>query len=216
MIRRSTVVVGLASILMLAGVRPAVAHEEVFPTTVVVGRPSFLTLSAANERSVNLVAISLTAPPGAAFGEATRDPGGWKVTVDEHTVSWSGGSVAPGRFAQWGVELEGPDQPGSLSFTATLQFADGRSDEAEIPIMVTAETAIAQAPVATTMATPPTTTASASPASSGRSESSSGTANAALAVGILAALLAVAAFVSGRRNRGPSTNSAVSGQEQDW
>jgi hypothetical protein len=197
--------------------QPAFAHEEIFPTTVTVGRPSFLTVSAANEREVNLIEISLNAPEGAAFGEATRDPGGWKVTANDKTVTWSGGSIAPARFAQWGIELEGPDQPGSLSFKATLKFTDGKTEESEVPITAVADTGVGAPTTTTAVSSTTATTAggTAVRADADRPASSSGRANAALVVAILAALLALASLARGRRTP-TSAPPSTAGKEQDW
>src|SRR3954463_16537022 len=86
---------------------PAWAHEEISPPTVQTGKPTFLTLTAANEKSAALNRVSISAPSGTPFGEATRSSSGWKVDRSETTITWTGGSVAPEAFDTWGFEIEG-------------------------------------------------------------------------------------------------------------
>ena len=227
---RSTLVVAAATLAVVATAVPSSAHEEINPKTVPTGQAAFLTLTAANEASVDLVRIVLRAPAGLAFGEATRSPVGWSATTTGDTITWTGGAVKPHTFESWGFEIEGADQPGTLTYKVTLGYAGGKTDDHEVDVTAVAPgssgTGAAASP-ATTAATaasaPPTTTAAAPAGSDSGSNGDSGTAKAALAVSIVALLVAAGALAVGARRRGADPNSTgisgggtAAGAAQDW
>jgi hypothetical protein len=190
-------------LLVLAVAAPAWAHEEINPSSVPTGQPVFFTLNAANEKTVDLNKVTLTAPEGLNFGATTKDPTGWTVNRTDTVITWTGGAVKPDKFEQWGFEIEGADQPGTETYKVTLGYADGTSDNVSVPITVHAAS-------------------SAEGTSTSSSKSSSGTANAALVVGIVALLGAVAALVAAlRRGSGKPAGSGedapvAAGGSQDW
>src|SRR5205814_1451958 len=106
------VLFAIAAAAVLLSAAPAWAHEEINPKTLPTGTPTFFTLSAANEKKVDLVKLVLTAPSGVPLGEATNAPPGWTASKTNTAVTWAGGKVAPGDFGQWGFETDGADQPG--------------------------------------------------------------------------------------------------------
>ncbi|MFN2607852.1 MAG: hypothetical protein ABR511_08140 [Acidimicrobiales bacterium] len=192
------VVAALAAIAAIVVAAPAAsAHEEITPATVATGVPVFFTLSAANEKSADLTGLALASPAGVSFGATTRSPPGWTVKRTDATVTWSGGAVRPDTFEQWGFEIEGADQPGTLTWNLTMSYADGSSDQVQVDV---------------TAAAPATATGRAA-ASSG--SSATGGADGALAVGVaalVAALVALGLAVGARRGR----PSASEGEAQDW
>jgi hypothetical protein len=183
-------------LLFGAGIGPASAHEEINPSTFPVNKPVFLTITAANEKQVRLTKLTLTAPQGLAFGATTRSPSGWTANRTDTAVTWTGGSVDPDRFESFGFEIEGADQPGSLTYKATLGYADGSNDDVTVAVTATAAGA----------------------AASGSGSSGSGRANAALALGAVALVAAIAALVLAGRRRGAGVAAAKAtpGAEQDW
>lgn len=202
-----------AAVLLHAGA--AFAHEEISPSSFPTGKPTFLVLSAANEAKADLVRLTLTAPPGLAFGATTREPGGWTVNRTDELVTWSGGGVKPDHFEQWGFEIEGADQPGTLTYKVTLGYADGTSDDANVDVSVTVAGAGASGPAAT----------GGSGGSSSRSNGAYALAIAALALALalvlaLALALAVVALVRTRRGAlpggGPPAAPGTSAEAQDW
>ena len=228
---RSTFVAA-ATLAVLASAGGAYAHEEINPKTFPTGQATFLTLTVANEASVDLIRVALRAPAGVAFGEATRSPAGWAATGTDDTVTWTGGAVKPDTFESWGFEIGGADQPATLTYKVTLGYAGGKTDEHEVEVTATAAgaggagTAAPTGPttaVTETSATSPTTAAAAPAKSAGGSDGDSFTATAALVVSIVALLLAVAALVTGGRRRGggPAPNRTTgggsgAGAAQDW
>src|ERR671922_813126 len=135
---RCRLVTAMAALAVAVTAAPAWAHEEINPRTFPSGQPAFLTLTAANEASADLVRIVLRAPAGLAFGEATRSPAGWSATTGDDTITWTGGAVKPHTFESWGFEIEGADQPAALTYKVTLGYAGGKTDEHEVEVTATA------------------------------------------------------------------------------
>ena len=222
--------IALALIAVLLWASPAGAHEEIDPAIFPTGKPTFFTLNAANEKTVDLNKVTLTAPTNLPFGETTHEPAGWTVAKDEKVLTWTGGSVKPEQFESWGFEIEGADQPGPLTYKVTLGFTDGSSDD--VNVVVNAVT-----PAATPATTTPTSagTASTTPTTAGTATTTSkasGTstsrsrANLALALGAAALVVAIAAIavsLTRRRNSPPPTTGASTAagappttDTQDW
>ncbi|MEA2843217.1 MAG: hypothetical protein QOJ69_888, partial [Actinomycetota bacterium] len=172
-----------AGLLLAAG--PALAHEEITPSVFPTAKPTFFTLDAANEKTVGLTKVTLTAPEGLDFGSATSSPPGWSAARTDTVVTWTGGTVAPDQFEQWGFEIEGADQPGTLTYKVGLGFADGSNDD--VDVVVTA-----------------TSGGTAAAASTGTTKDSDTNANVAFVVGILALVVAVIAVVLAVRKKDSS------------
>jgi len=210
---------------VLAVAAPAFAHEEINPKQFPTGTPTFFTLSAANEKSVDLTKLTLTAPSGVSFGSSTRSPAGWSANRTDTVITWSGGAVKPDQFEQWGYEIEGADQPGTLTYKVTLGFSDGSSDDVNVQTTAvaggtTATTAATGGGAVATTAAPVTTT---SEAKSGGGSAARTRANIALALGAIALIAAIVALVLASRKRngaGAGTGSApaatAGGDKQDW
>jgi hypothetical protein len=118
------------------------------------------------------------------------------VNRTDEVITWSGGSVKPNRFEQWGFEIEGADQPGTLSYKATLVYANGTNDDVTVDIKAVADLGSASA-------------------SAGGSTSR---VNAALGIGIVALALAVIGLITATRGKRPSapSTSSESTKAQDW
>ncbi|HEX8770025.1 MAG TPA: hypothetical protein VF711_04580 [Acidimicrobiales bacterium] len=207
-----------AAVALLSMASPAMAHEEITPSTFATGKPTFFALTAANEKTVDLTKISLAAPANVPFGTTTREPSGWTAQKSDTEITWTGGKVPPDSFEQWGFEIEGADQPGPLSFKATMGFADGSSEDAEVA--VTAVTPGAEGEAAATTTPPATATATPAVPTKSSSNPSDGLAVAALIVALLSGVLAGVALVAAIRRRNPASangaDPATSTKGQDW
>lgn len=208
MLGKRLIMAAVAAVVVLTAT-PAWAHEEITPATFPTGKPTFFVFAAANENKADLVKVSLAAPSGVAFGEATREPPGWMAERSEEDVTWSGGAVKPGHFEQWGYEVEGADQPGSLNYKVTLGFADGSSEEAEVSVE-----AVVPDTGGSSASTQENSAKVTEPGAGARSRANTAVALAlvALAFGLLATVLAV--------RRRPANSGlkpdAVAGDAQDW
>ncbi len=203
------VVVALAAAAIVLLAVPASAHEQIDPSSFPVGKPTFLTLRAANEEQTDLTKIVLTAPKDLPFGESTQEPAGWSVTRTEEEITYTGGAVKPEAFAEWGFEIEGADQPGTYTYSVTMTFADGKTDDVKVPV--------------TAVAAGASGTSGAASSSAGASKSSvddaESRANAALAIGIVALVLALAATVlavTRRKGKAAAAPAAGGDAKQDW
>lgn len=196
--RRFLVIAVCATAAVLYMASPALAHEEISPSTFPTGKPTFFTLTAANEKKADLTRITVTVASGVPLGATTHQPPGWTPQKSETHITWSGGSVAPDNFEQWGFEIEGADQPGTLQFQVSMGFADGSTSDAGVDV-----TAVAPGAPATTVA----------PAPAAKSSSGDGLAVAALIAALLAGLLAGVALVASLRGR--ARPRAVT-EGQDW
>jgi len=190
--RRVLVLLGVVALLGAAA--PAWAHEEINPKTFPTGKPTFFTLSAANEEKVDLTKVTLTAPTDVAFGSTTKEPPSWAVNKSDTQITWTGGAVKPDEFENWGYEIEGADQPGTLKYKVTLGFADGKSDDVEVDV-----TAVSGSAANGTVTV--------------KKSGGGGKANVALGLGAGAVALSLVALAFGAgRRRAP----ASSGERQDW
>lgn len=187
-----------ALLLLVVTAQAALAHEEIAPATVETGKPVFLTLSAANETDSPITRIAVTVPEGAEIGGTTRGPAGWKAAKSGATVTWTGGSLAPEAWEQYGFELEQAAQPGTLTFTVALT-SGGETEQARVPVSVVAAGTGGQAPTPSVTATP------APAADAGdAADRAQGRANLALvlgAAGLLLGLVAVGVAVTRARSR---------------
>ena len=114
----------------------------------------------------------------------------------------NGAGVKPDHFDQWSFETDGADQPGTFTFKVALTFADGKTDDVQVPVTVVAGRKAA------TSATGGTSVAATRVAHDARSR-----ANVALAVGIGGVVVALLAVVARR----PRRTSAPAGERgQDW
>src|SRR5215213_10247325 len=188
------VVLAAALLALSLGAGPALAHEEITPTSIQTGTPTFLTLAAANEGEAPITKVEVIFPDGAEVGETTRSPAGWKASRTESGVAWTGGKVAPETFEQWGFEVEGADQPGTLTFTVTLTAGD-ESEQVRVPITAAAKGA------GTTPAAPATTAAALASADT-NSSGAEGRATLALWLAVGGLLLGVAALIITLTRRG--------------
>jgi uncharacterized protein YcnI len=220
-VRKSIVFLAVLAAVLAAAV-PAFAHEEINPKQFPTGQPTFFTLTAANEQKANLVKVTLTSPKGVSFGATTHEPQGWTVNRTDSVITWSGGAVKPDEFEQWGYEIDSADQPGTLTYKATLGYADGKSDDVNVQT-----TAVAAGTIPTTAAPAggPVTTAAAggttatTAAKSGAGSSARSRANIALGLGVVALVASLVALGLAARKRGNGSvaqPSAGGGQKQDW
>jgi hypothetical protein len=227
---RSALVPALAVAAVAALAAPAFAHEEITPKTISTGQSAFLSLTAANESSSDLVKIVLKAPANLSLGKATRSPAGWSATADGDAAAWTG-ALKPGTFETFGFEVGGPDQPGTLTFSVTSTNAAGRTDEHEVeitaaapgtaggPTPATAGTATSVTTATTAAPTSPTTAAAAAGDAADDSDGASVTAKAALALSMVALLLAggsLAMGARGRRGTASPGGGSTPGAAQDW
>lgn len=137
------VVAGVAAaVTFLVAAAAAFAHVTVQPDEAVVGSFSRFVVRVPNERDdASTTAIQVELPPLAFV--SFQDAPGWErsvemTTLDEPlevfgeqvteavaTVTWQGGAIAPGEFAEFGFSARMPDEPGTLEFPAIQTYDSG-------------------------------------------------------------------------------------------
>jgi uncharacterized protein YcnI len=206
--------------LILAGVTAAVlapsaaAHVTLNPDAVPADSFSRFAVRVPTERGVPTVKVTLRIPEGLTFVSFQPKPGwtrtvqmvklakpitmeGETVTERVGTVTWSGGSIGPGEFDEFGMSAHVPNSPGrELVFPAVQTYSNGEvvrwigAPDADEPApRVTLEAAEAEHGAAAAT----TTTSDEAPSDEGEDESDD-RANLALGFGIGALVVAIAAL----------------------
>ena len=123
MIRRLGAALVLTVTAVVALASPAWAHVEIEPAEAVAGATESLTFSVAYEGSAT-TGLVVQLPEGASVSEVPAKAG-WTSAVDEaeHTVSWTGGSVAADDTFSVVVVL--PTTPGEVLFPTIQQTVAG-------------------------------------------------------------------------------------------
>jgi uncharacterized protein YcnI len=112
---------------------PAGAHVTISPKTVDAGSTDVLTFRCPNERSnTATIRLVIQLPPDTPLRTVTAGaPPGWHGTVAlrdgvPDTVTWEGGSIAPGERAAFTIDAGPMPAAGhTLSFRAVQTYADG-------------------------------------------------------------------------------------------
>jgi uncharacterized protein YcnI len=134
--------------------------------------------------------------------EPIEEEGEEPITERIGTVTWSGGTIAPGEFQEFGVSFQVPETPGeNLVFPSIQTYSNGEivrwigPEDADTPAPIVAVTAPAEEEEAA--ATPPSEEEAAPAASGSEGDDDSALATVALILGIagLAAGLAALAFI---------------------
>lgn len=165
----------------LALCSPAAAHITMNPPEAAADSFARFDLRVPNERGVPTVKVTVRLPEGLTFVGFQPKPG-WKrtvviakldkpVTAEGETVTeriaqvtWSGGTIGPGEFDEFGISARVPNTPGKeLVFPALQTYAGGDvvrwigaadSDEPAPRVMLTAAEAEGDQGSATTAAAP--------------------------------------------------------------
>jgi hypothetical protein len=116
-----------ATLVALVAPGTAAAHVTVTPHRLTPGAEALLVFSAPDERrSVSVVGLSVTLPPGFVVG-SVETKSGWPADARIRTVVWRGGRIPPGQFALFALRAVASDRDGAFTVTATERFADGRA-----------------------------------------------------------------------------------------
>ena len=123
-----------ASALILAA--PAAAHVTVVPAFVSAGDAGTLSLTAPNERGVDMTGFVVSVPSEFRIVEARSD-GSWRGAVQGSTATWQGGSLESGADATFTLELEGPAAPGPATIEAEQRYPGGEVVRWPVALTVT-------------------------------------------------------------------------------
>ena len=140
---RRLLVAAIASLVSLLGAHAAFAHVTVQPNEAPAGAFFRFTVRVPNERDdASTTKVVVTFPENLIFA-SFQPKEGWKrqvkmKTLDEpieafgaeidtvvDTVTWSGGTIKPGEFDEFGFSVRVPEEPGELEFSAEQHYSSG-------------------------------------------------------------------------------------------
>ena len=140
---RKILTVAVASALALVVAAPAFAHVTVQPNEAGVGSFSRFVVRVPNETPDAATTKVEVQFPETVTNVSFQPKEGWDRTVkmktlDEpievfgeevteavDTVTWTGGSIEPGEFDEFGFSIRTPDDPGALEFPALQTYEGG-------------------------------------------------------------------------------------------
>lgn len=120
---------------------PANAHVTVQPSEAIVGSFSRFVVRVPTERDVPTIEITVDLPPLAFVSFEPKD--GWtrseemvelddpieafgqEITETVGSVTWTGGTIGPGEFDEFGFSARMPEEETSLEFKATQTYRGG-------------------------------------------------------------------------------------------
>lgn len=217
----------MVSVLLVALGGNAWAHVEVVPESAPKGSDAVLAFTVPDEsETLSTTKIEVFFPTDHPIAEALVQPiAGWTATVstmpvskpietDDGTVTeavksvvWTGGTIEPGNFQNFSVSVGLPDFEGAIQFKALQTYSDGNvvrwiedGEESEHPAPTLTLTA-GEDEGETTATTAPAAASSTKTAAKSDVDSAKSLSVVALIIGIVGVLLAIGAFVIGRRPR---------------
>jgi uncharacterized protein YcnI len=224
---RKTILAAVA-IGALALVPAAAAHVTVNPDEVPADSFSRFAIRVPTERGVATTKVELQLPEGLFFVSFQPKPG-WKRTVTMEkldppaevfgeqvtervaTVTWEGGTIAPGEFDEFGMSAKVPDAAGqTLTFPALQTYANGEvvrwtgppdADEPAPRVALGPKESEEAAPVTATEATPASQAGTVAAAAAADDEDEKERDALTFVLAIAALAIAVVALVLGRRGR---------------
>ncbi len=138
---RKLIVAALAAGVVISA-SPALAHVTVQPNEAIVGSFSRFVVRVPNERdNASTTKVTVELPPLAFV--SFEEKAGWTRRVEEGefaepvqafgdevtegivSVTWSGGNIGPGEFAEFGFSAKMPDTEADLEFGAIQTYSNG-------------------------------------------------------------------------------------------
>ena len=122
----SSLAISVCSALALVLAAPAAAHVVASPTFLASQSSESIGFEAPNERDDPMTSFTLSAPDGIDIQHA-HPVDGWNGTVEDGVARWTGGSLAAGATATFGVTLKADADPGVVTLQARQGYDSGAS-----------------------------------------------------------------------------------------
>jgi uncharacterized protein YcnI len=122
-VRRAWLAAGLLTALVV--VSPAAAHVVPQPAYVTAEEVDTISLAAPNERQKPMTGFVVKVPKGVELVHAHGPAPPWQADFAGSTATWSGGSLAPGVTATFGVVLDAKTSAGTVDLLAEQLYPDG-------------------------------------------------------------------------------------------
>ena len=132
----SSLAISVCSGLALVLAAPAAAHVVASPTFLASQSSESIGFEAPNERDDPMTSFTLSAPDGIDIQHA-HPVDGWNGTVEDGVARWTGGSLAAGATATFGVTLKADAEPGVVSLQARQGYDSGAIVEWPVAMTVT-------------------------------------------------------------------------------
>jgi uncharacterized protein YcnI len=111
----------VASLVVAA---PAAAHVGATPPFLAAGSSDTVHLDVPNERQEPMTGFTVTVPDGFEIVHAHPSEG-WEQSFDDLTATWTGGSLAAGVSATFGIELRTPSAPAFVDLAVVQRYDSG-------------------------------------------------------------------------------------------
>jgi hypothetical protein len=132
----SSLAISVCSVaLVLAAAGPARAHIDATPAFLLADGTETISLTAHNDRSIAMDALSVTASAGLRI-EDVGELEGWSGSTDGKTARWRGGRLAAEDAETFTVVLEALTAPGPVSLQVEQQYPDDRAVTWSVPLTV--------------------------------------------------------------------------------
>jgi uncharacterized protein YcnI len=119
---RSALAAVVAASLVVAS--PAAAHVGATPPFLAAGSSGSIHLDVPNERIEPMTGFTVTVPDGFEIVHA-HPVQGWEQSFDAATATWTGGSLAAGALADFGIELQTPSVPVFVDLGVVQRYDSG-------------------------------------------------------------------------------------------
>lgn len=111
----------VASFVLVA---PAAAHVGATPSFLAAESSGTIHLDVPNERNEPMTGFTVAVPDGFEIVHAHPSEG-WDTTFDDSTATWTGGSLAAGASATFGVEVRTPSVPMFVDLGVVQRYDNG-------------------------------------------------------------------------------------------
>jgi uncharacterized protein YcnI len=113
----------------------AAAHVVPTPSFLTGGGVSTLTLEAPNEREAPMTGLRVTVPERFRIASA-RSSGPWRASVSGRVATWRGGRLQARRTERFTLDVEAPDEAGSVDLAAAQLYPGGDVVRWTVPVTV--------------------------------------------------------------------------------
>ncbi len=118
----SSLAISACSALLAAG--SAGAHIDATPAFLEANASGLISLTVHNDRQAPMDGFAIVAPAELRIDDIGALEG-WEGSVDETTATWTGGSLPAAQAETFGVVVEAPPDPGTVSLRAEQRYPDG-------------------------------------------------------------------------------------------
>jgi uncharacterized protein YcnI len=122
----------------LVAAAPASAHLSIYPPSVQMKQSVDLVFSVPNENDPHGIDhVTLGIPPDFQLDDAEAKPG-WTQNRTGQAITWAGGNIPKGQFAQFSIRGTAPSNPETVLFNVLVGDHKGKSTTYRVGLTVAA------------------------------------------------------------------------------